>query len=395
VPRAAALFRTAGERDRRLIEAVRALLLSAYAAQSHRQWREALLQMFAEWDWAVLELPPRHFSWRLRGASLYWAETERAALDQSLDLVVATSMVDLATLRGLVPTLAATPTVLYFHENQFAYPPGRHRHGLLEAQLVSLYAALASDRLLFNSAYNRSSFLDGCAALLRRFPDYVPPGLVESLARRSDVVPVPCDIEAFAEQPPAWPGSAAKDTARPLRLLWVGRFEHDKGGDALLNTLEQLERDPFDYELAVVGQQFREAPAAFTTIAERFDHRIVHYGYLPSIENYRAVLAGADIVLSTAEHEFQGLAVMEAVAAGCVPAVPDGLAYREIYPAAYRYGPGEGDAAALLRKLAAQLRYHRPALPDLSPWSRTALAPCYAAAFARARDGHLSPQPVS
>ncbi len=46
---------------------VKVLLLSAYAAQSHVYWRRGLQQMFPQWDWTCLELPPRYFSWRVRG----------------------------------------------------------------------------------------------------------------------------------------------------------------------------------------------------------------------------------------------------------------------------------------------------------------------------------------
>lgn len=35
--------------------------------------------------------------------------------------------------------------------------------------------------------------------------------------------------------------------------------------------------------------------------------------------------------------EFFGMAVMEAVRAGCSPFVPDRLAYRELFPEQYRY----------------------------------------------------------
>ena len=170
---------------------MRILLLSAYAARSHVHWQESLLEMFPRWQWRVLSLPPRHFSWRIRGNPLYWSMAEREVLQGEYDLLLATSMVDLATLRGLVPALAALPTVLYFHENQFAYPPGRRRHGLLEAQMVSLYGALAADAVVFNSAYNRDTFLDGCAALLERLPDYTPAGCVALLRQKSRVLPVP------------------------------------------------------------------------------------------------------------------------------------------------------------------------------------------------------------
>ena len=113
-------------------------MLSAYAAQSHVHWQRTLEKMFPTWQWQVLSLPPRHFSWRVRGNPLYWALAERPLLEQDYDLLVATSMVDLATLRGLVPALSRLPSIVYFHENQFDYPQHRQQHSLLEAQMVSL-----------------------------------------------------------------------------------------------------------------------------------------------------------------------------------------------------------------------------------------------------------------
>ena len=101
---------------------MKVLLLSAYAAHSHVHWQRCLLNMFPDWEWRVLSLPPRHFSWRVRGNALYWSLEERESLERDYDLLIATSMVDLATLRGLVPALTALPSLLYFHENQFDYP---------------------------------------------------------------------------------------------------------------------------------------------------------------------------------------------------------------------------------------------------------------------------------
>jgi len=95
---------------------MRILLLSAYDAHSHRRWRQGLVAAFPEWRWTVLTLPPRFFSWRVRGNSLSWAFSERETLEQSYDVLVATSMTDLSALKGLVPAL------VYCHENQFAYP---------------------------------------------------------------------------------------------------------------------------------------------------------------------------------------------------------------------------------------------------------------------------------
>jgi glycosyltransferase involved in cell wall biosynthesis len=362
---------------------MRVLLLSAYAAKSHVYWRRSLEAMMPQWEWTVLELPPRHFSWRVRGNPLYWSRDEREILERRYDLVVATSMVDLATLRGLVPSLAAVPAALYFHENQFEYPLGRGRHAPLEAQMVSLYSALAARELWFNSCHNRDSFFRGCEALLARLPDKVPTGIVDDFRSRATVMHVPLEPAAFNAGRHWWPG---KKGGHPLRLLWTGRFEYDKGGERLLEILRYLDRRDLDYELALVGQQFRDSPPVFAQIASDFSHRLVQFGYLESREDYLALLRGADLVLSTALHEFQGLAVLEAVAAGCIPVVPDRLAYTELYATEFLYpsflddAPREARAAAdCLLKWQSEIRGGKITAPDVSAFSMDKLAREYRA----------------
>lgn len=367
---------------------MRGLLLSAYHAQSHRQWCQAIESMFSTWEWTQLSLPARHFSWRVRGNPLHWSISERATLEQPYDLLLATSMVDFATLRGLVPSLASVPSILYFHENQFAYPQKAGQSSLLEAQMVSLYSALAADRLVFNSDYNRATFLDGCRELLSRLPDFVPSSVVPELTERSRVIPVPLAVATRQGQGAALysPGDAYPE--RPLRLLWVGRFEYDKGGDRLLRFLQRLERTSINYEVAMLGQQFRNSPEAFTKIKQGFGHRLVQFGYVAQTQDYHDWLHAADIVVSTAEHEFQGLAVLEAVISGCLPLVPDRLVYPELYTEQFRYASSAVDddneaqaAVSRLLELAHDLEAGDMQLPPLSEFGHDVLQASYAGLF--------------
>ena len=48
------------------------------------------------------------------------------------------------------------------------------------------------------------------------------------------------------------------------------------------------------------------------------------------------MLSRADWVLSTASHEFFGIAVVEAMLMGCLPWLPDRLSYPELVPAQYQ-----------------------------------------------------------
>ena len=195
---------------------------------------------------------------------------------------------------------------MYFHENQFDYPQDRQQHSLLEVQVTSIYTALAATRIVFNSHYNRESFLQGCAALMRKLPDKVPTGLVSTLQQKASVLPVPFDGGERSEAASWWPKNPPLDTRRPVRLLWVGRFEHDKGGEGLLRILGRLEHTGLEYELAVTGQQFRQSPHVFREIEESFGHRLVQFGFVEDDTRYRGLLRAADIVVSTALHEFQG-----------------------------------------------------------------------------------------
>lgn len=309
------------------------LCLSAYEAASHRQWRERLAQGLPDFDWHTLTLPARHFRWRIRGNPLSWYDAPE--LQKAPDLVLATSMVDLAVVRGLNRRIAAAPTVVYFHENQFAYPEQRERVAGNEPKVMNLYTALAADRVLFNSEWNRQSFLEGARELLNRMPDRKPKTAVAAIEARSEVVPVPVpEVGARARQR-GWPVAP--------HLVWNHRWEYDKGPDRLLALLRALRRRGQPFRLSLVGEGFRQAPEAFARIREEFAEELVNLGYMESREAYDRLLGEADMVLSTALHDFQGLAVQEAMAAGCVPIVPDRLAYPEYVPDGLRYASHEAD----------------------------------------------------
>lgn len=361
---------------------MRILLLSAYDAASHQAWYRQLMDGLPDWDWTVLTLAPRYFSWRIRGNSLSWALGERETLQRPYDLVLATSMTDLSALRGLVPELARVPTLVYFHENQFAYPESDRAFKAVEPRILNIYTALAADRVLFNSAFNRDSFLDGASALLKKLPDQVPPGVVDLLAERSSVLPVPLADRCFEPSAPGtvrfdarWRsgvsdiGCDGRGSTRPVRILWSARWEYDKGPRRLLAILQALEARQLDYRLCLLGQRFRHTPAEFDEIGALFAHRLVQFGFAPTREEYQAWLHSADLVLSTAEHEFQGLAVLEALGAGCLPVLPNRLVYPELVPESDLYADAGEDialearhAADLVERQAARITRTEPGI---------------------------------
>tara|TARA_R100000322_G_scaffold5755_2_gene4253 strand:+ start:4264 stop:5382 length:1119 start_codon:yes stop_codon:yes gene_type:complete len=353
----------------------RVLVLSGYDAASHQRWRRQLMGLLPDYEWQCLALPPRFFRWRIRGNPLTWLNESR--LREQWDLIVATSMVDLATLRGLHPQLAHTPCLLYMHENQFAFPAASAQHASVEPQMVNLYSAIAADRVVFNSAWNRDSFLDGVAAFLKKMPDGVPGGLIETLRAKSGVIPVPIEDRLFIDSP------------RPINwrcphLLWNHRWEYDKGPERLLSLLCALETRSVPFRVSVVGERFRNSPKAFEQIQQAFGGRVEQWGFLERREDYDHLLARTDIVLSTALHDFQGLAMLEAMASGCIPLAPDRLAYREYVPELCRYESHEQDADREAEEAALclqRLMEQQPAQCQPMPWRASVLAGQYRRLF--------------
>jgi glycosyltransferase involved in cell wall biosynthesis len=356
------------------------LLLSAYDAASHRVWREGLVRHMDEHDWTVLTLPPRFFAWRSRGNPLSWVFGEKETLDKKYDLIVATSMTNLATLKGIAPNLAVVPTLVYFHENQFEYPEQHERKEYQNYKLTNLFTALAGDRVLFNSRYNRETFLEGAHGLMSVMPDHVPAGIVEAVRDRSDILAVPLTGNCYR---------AGTGASGPLRIVWNHRWEHDKAPGRFLSALYRLREREVPFHLHLLGQRFRDLPAGFDGARDRLGDSVKSWGFVEGEEEYRLILASADLVVSTALHDFQGLAVLEGVAAGCLPVVPDRLAYPEFIPDSFRYDSFPEDQDREVEVLANVLEglcrnpeaTRKTEVPDLGYLSWEILGPRYRKIF--------------
>lgn len=332
---------------------LRILLLEPFLGGSHAAFARAL-QRHAPAEVTVLGMAARHWKWRMRGSALHFAGRHRDVLEQPSDVLLAGSYLPLAELCGLVPELQRVRRVLFFHENQWEYPvreahAGERDHHFGFTQVVS---AAAADLCLFNSEFNRSSFLRGARAVCAALPDHRPDAWLDRIEQRSEVMPLPVEYPELAGADAAAVCDTPRGPARaagPL-LLWNHRWEHDKDPDAFFAGLLRLRQEGVPFRVAVCGERFAEAPAVFDAARSELGDRVEHWGHLDDRAAYAALLARASVVVSTARHEFFGLAVLEAVAAGARPCVPDRLAYRELFPAEYRHRDGE-DLVATLRTL--------------------------------------------
>ena len=100
------------------------------------------------------------------------------------------------------------------------------------------------------------------------------------------------------------------------------------------------------------------------------------FGYVNSRHEYHTLLQSSDLVLSTALHDFQGLAIQEACLAGCSPITPRALVYPEYIPENCMYGnsgSGKEQAGEIVELLINRMRLKQEgsALPqaDLKNYS--------------------------
>jgi glycosyltransferase involved in cell wall biosynthesis len=337
---------------------VRVGLLSPYDGGSHRSWSRGL-RRHCRAEIEVLGLPARFWKWRMHGAALTLAR--RLEEQPSFDLLLATDMLDLTTFLALTRERTAfTPVALYAHENQLTYPlpedpdrgPMRRQAGERDRHygFINLASMLAADRVLFNSAWHRDSFLEAVDPFLRHFPDHRETGAVVAIAESSAVVPVGVEVEDLPD--------GIDSSAEPPLVLWNQRWEYDKNPAAFFAALERLAASGTSFRVALCGERFARRPRVFERGVEALGDRVVHVGWLPR-EEYVTLLGEAAVVLSTADHEFFGISIVEAICAGAWPVLPRRLAYPEILPARYHEGCLYDDDAGLDRLLRAALERGR------------------------------------
>jgi glycosyltransferase involved in cell wall biosynthesis len=247
--------------------------------------------------------------------------TKLLTKEEAPDLIFCSDMLNLAEFVALAPDhISELPKIIYFHENQLTYPVRFEDERDYQFVMTNLTGALAADVVWFNSRYHMNSFLDALVKFLKSMPDFQPLQAVEIIRAKSSVHhPGIARINSLSERKPG-----------PLRILWAARWEHDKNPELFFEALEILRRDKVQFKLSVIGQSFRDQPDVFAEARRNFADCIDHWGYQQTRADYEKVLQQADVIVSTANHEFFGISILEAIAAGAYPFVPDRLSYPEI-----------------------------------------------------------------
>lgn len=277
-------------------------------------------------------LGPRHWKWRQESSA--WELARRVQNEPPPDVIACSDFMDLPRLLGFLPARwRSAPTLAYFHENQLTYEPatpsgekGRSdpnvRPNLAEDfthGFSNIMTAVRADAVVFNSEFHRAEFASAAEELLRRLPKPNPrAALRDKLGAAEAIAPLP-----ELRQVPLGPG-APPDA--PLRVVFPHRLDPDKEPRAFFGAIEQASRRA-KLEVVLLGGLLDRASPSIQHAARAIANVTLHTGYCPSRDDYLAHLGSADVVVSTARHEFFGIAFAEAMAAGCTPLAPDRLNY--------------------------------------------------------------------
>jgi glycosyltransferase involved in cell wall biosynthesis len=317
----------------------RILALNPWHGGSHQAFLDGWAS-HSRHEFTVLPLPAYKWKWRMRHSAVTFAQQLHELLTgpsqpvPKWDILFCTDMLGLAEFRGLCPeSIQQLPSIIYFHENQLTYPTQKDEERDFHFAYSNMTSALAADRVWFNSHYHRNEFLTSLRALLRRMPDFGHEPAVDTILKKSD-------IQHPGIHAPAADHSVKRTAMRsagPLRIVWASRWEHDKNPELFFAALDELVKLDVAFEISVLGESFRNSPACFEESNTKLSTHIRHWGFAESREEYFRILSESDVVVSTARHEFFGISVLEAVAAGCTPLAPRALAYPETLGANDRF----------------------------------------------------------
>ena len=274
----------------------------------------------------------------MRGAAITLAR-QYAEL-RPADVILATDMLDVTTFLALTRWQSpAAPLILYMHENQFTYPlpendgerrtsqqPGR---GNEQFGFINLVSMLAADRIVFNSSFHREELLARLPRFLAMMPDQHELDCVERVQARSEVMYPGIQVDDLGTS-----GGVSKhcgEGSQPPLVLWNHRWEYDKNPRAFFTALQRVLEQDVVFQVALCGECPGRIPNSFETGIRALGDQVIHAGFLPR-RDYVAMLRRATVVVSTARHEFYGISVLEAVAAGAIPLVPRRLSYPEVLP---------------------------------------------------------------
>lgn len=307
------------------------LLVETYYGGSHKKWADGFKD-HSRHEVKLLTMPAVHWKWRMHGGAVTLSEELNAAR-YIPDLIIVTDMMDVATFKAnLKGELTRIPIVCYFHENQITYPWSASDEDVKLSRdnhygYINYTSALVSDMALFNSKYHLDSFVGGLSKFLSQFPDFQNKDSIGAIDEKSKVMHLGLDLSVFDDLKPS-----VIDYPKRATILWNHRWEYDKNPEGFFETLFELKRRGWEFNLVVLGERYKKEPGIFSIAKEKLAENIVHWGFVESASEYAYWLWFSDILPVTSNQDFFGGSVVEAMYCNVKPLLPRRLAYPEHVP---------------------------------------------------------------
>ncbi|XP_066855795.1 tRNA-queuosine alpha-mannosyltransferase isoform X10 [Anser cygnoides] len=309
-------------RQKRSTRKMTVLLIEAFYGGSHKQLMDLLQEELKE-ECVLCTLPAKKWHWKARTAALYFMQT--VPTNPNYRFMPEHKLAHLENLIGVKSNGDAY---------QFAGLPGQQKSralgGLMKNSNVCRESGLCEAQPGLCTTQHEGL----------HSPLTAPERLNKSEASESTN---PCQEEDKQHLTfnlcNIWSGMDYQQ--RPLHVAWPHRWEHDKDPETFFKVLLKLKEKELPFRVSVLGECFTDVPDIFSEAKKALGSSVLHWGYLPSKDDYFQALCTADVVISTAKHEFFGVAMVEAVYCGCYPLCPKALVYPEIFPAEYLYSTPE------------------------------------------------------
>jgi glycosyltransferase involved in cell wall biosynthesis len=299
-------------------------IVEPFYSGSHKTWVDDLCK-FLPVEVATYTLPGRHWKWRMSAGGIELANKVNEK-NQDVDVFLVTDMLDVSSFKSmLIPRYRESKIVLYMHENQVVYPyQSEETNSDLHYGFINYKSILCADEVWFNSQFHLDIFYSEMDKFLSVFPESkIHRNKAQTCINKSRVVPLGLDFEEIDK-------SKATKSNKPT-ILWNHRWEYDKNPDLFFDTLTRLSKEGLRFDLIVAGEQYKKVPDSFEKAKVELDNHIIHWGFFENKENYHKSLWSSTILPVTANQEFFGLSVMEAIYCGVKPILPNRLSYPGLY----------------------------------------------------------------
>ena len=99
------------------------------------------------------------------------------------------------------------------------------------------------------------SFIRSLEPFLKQFPDNRESDSIEMIKNKSSVLYLGIDLKRF--------DSYKTNNQQTPIILWNHRWEYDKNPELFFALLKELKNNNYDFNLAVLGENFSQSPMIF------------------------------------------------------------------------------------------------------------------------------------